>query len=63
MAAERRGTNGRAAVNVKRFKLDGRQPPTPPKPSVLKAPVSPGRGFSFAAWAPIANYPGTVRIG
>ena len=31
-----------------RFWLDGRHPPTPPlPPSVLKAPVSPGRGFSL----------------
>jgi hypothetical protein len=39
-----------------RFLIGWKAPPgTPHPPSVLKAPVSPGRGFSFAA---IANYPG-----
>ena len=39
----KRRANGRAAVNMKRLGLDGRHPPT-----LLKAPVSPGRGLSFS---------------
>ena len=54
VATKRGGTNREApdkkmnsiGIAHSRKNLDGR-PPTPPTPSVLKAPVPPGRGFSL----------------
>jgi hypothetical protein len=61
MAAERRGTEGSAVVNVKGFRrLDGRYPPDTPPLSVLKAPVSPGRGFSFVYGGALSVATGTL---
>jgi hypothetical protein len=47
---KKRQRQGRRQREEARIRLDGGIPPTPTAPpSVLKAPVSPDRGFLFAA--------------